>query len=52
FFTTKSNGTGLGLSISHGIVRDHGGTLDVQSHPGKGTTFVITFPGVAVGSRA
>jgi len=52
FFTTKRNGTGLGLSISHGIVRDHGGTLDVESHPGKGTTFVITFPGVAVGSRA
>jgi PAS domain S-box-containing protein len=47
FFTTKSNGTGLGLSISHGIVRDHGGTLDVESQPGRGTTFVIEFPGVA-----
>ncbi len=52
FFTTKSNGTGLGLSISHGIVRDHGGTLDVESQPGRGTTFVITFPGLAAESRA
>ncbi|OGK89137.1 MAG: hypothetical protein A2X52_04180 [Candidatus Rokubacteria bacterium GWC2_70_16] len=52
FFTTKTNGTGLGLSISHGIVRDHGGTLDVESQPGKGTTFIMIFPGVAAESRA
>jgi PAS domain S-box-containing protein len=44
FFTTKATGTGLGLSISYGIVRDHRGTVDVQSGPGKGTTFVLTFP--------
>jgi PAS domain S-box-containing protein len=44
FFTTKSKGTGLGLSISYGIVREHGGTLDVQSEPGRGTTFVVSFP--------
>ncbi|HEX9125367.1 MAG TPA: ATP-binding protein [Methylomirabilota bacterium] len=44
FFTTKSDGTGLGLSISYGIVRDHHGTVDVQSRPGEGTTFVLTFP--------
>ena len=44
FFTTKSEGTGLGLSISYGIVREHKGTVDVQSRPGEGTTFILTFP--------
>jgi PAS domain S-box-containing protein len=48
FFTTKSEGTGLGLSISYGIVRDHKGTVDVQSRPGEGTTFVLTFPPLSV----
>ena len=44
FFTTKAEGTGLGLSISYGIVRDHHGTVDVESRPGEGTTFILTFP--------
>ena len=44
FYTTKPSGTGLGLSISYGIVRDHHGTIDVESAPGTGTTFVLTFP--------
>ena len=44
FFTTKTEGTGLGLSISYGIVREHKGTVDVQSRPGQGTTFILTFP--------
>jgi signal transduction histidine kinase len=44
FFTTKTTGTGLGLSVSYGIVQDHHGTVDVQSVPGKGTTFTLAFP--------
>ncbi|NWF84042.1 MAG: cache domain-containing protein [Bryobacteraceae bacterium] len=46
FFTTKesSHGTGLGLSIAYGIVSSHGGTIDVHSEVGKGTTFIIRMP--------
>lgn len=46
FFTTKAvgKGTGLGLSVSYGIVQQHGGTLDVESVPRKGTTFIISLP--------
>jgi len=44
FYTTKKTGTGLGLSVSYGIIQDHHGTVDVQSVPGKGTTFVLAFP--------
>jgi signal transduction histidine kinase len=44
FVTTKSDGTGLGLSISYGIIREHGGTLTVDSTPGRGATFTIELP--------
>ena len=44
FFTTKRTGTGLGLSVTYGIIQEHGGTVDVQSRPGEGTTFILSFP--------
>lgn len=46
FFTTKEigKGTGLGLAVCYGILTEHGGSLDVQSTPGTGTTFTISLP--------
>ena len=46
FFTTKADhgGTGLGLFIARGIVQAHGGTLDVVSSVGRGTTFTVSLP--------
>jgi two-component system NtrC family sensor kinase len=49
FFTTKEigKGTGLGLAVCYGILTEHGGSLDVQSTPGAGTTFTISLPAIS-----
>jgi nitrogen fixation/metabolism regulation signal transduction histidine kinase len=46
FFTTKDTGTGLGLAMTHKIIQEHSGVIEVDSVVGKGTTFVLKFPGV------
>jgi len=46
FETTKPQGTGLGLFIAVRIVKEHGGTLELHSTEGQGTTFILTFPAV------
>jgi CheY-like chemotaxis protein len=46
FFTTKAvgKGTGLGLSMTHGVIKAHGGTLEIASIPGRGTTVRLRLP--------
>jgi signal transduction histidine kinase len=50
FYTSKSSGTGLGLAISKKLVDAHGGSIEVESAPGAGTEFILTFPKQAAGA--
>jgi signal transduction histidine kinase len=47
FFTTKFTGTGLGLAIARSLVEQHGGSLELETAPGVGTTFFIFLPTIA-----
>jgi two-component system sensor histidine kinase HydH len=44
FFSTRPGGTGLGLAMVHRIVQDHGGDVNVESAPGRGTRIVLRLP--------
>jgi signal transduction histidine kinase len=50
FYTTRSGGTGLGLATTRRIVEAHGGTVAVQSEPGRGTKFTISLPAAQGGA--
>ena len=48
FYTTKSgnrNNFGLGLAYCYSVMKKHGGSLEISSEPGKGTSVYLTFPG-------
>jgi two-component system sensor histidine kinase HydH len=52
FYTTKPDGTGLGLAVTRKIIEGHGGTLDIVSKPGQGTTVNVNLPAQAEGAES
>jgi signal transduction histidine kinase len=52
FSSSTSGGTGLGLSIVYQIIRDHGGTINVRSREGEGTTIAIELPSMQEDQRS
>jgi signal transduction histidine kinase len=51
YFTTKKNGTGLGLFVTRKLVEDHGGQVEFDSEPGRGTMFRVCLPALAEHGR-
>jgi signal transduction histidine kinase len=51
-FSSTTGGTGLGLSIVYQIIRDHGGTINVSSREGRGTTITVELPSQKSESRS
>jgi two-component system sensor histidine kinase HydH len=51
FFSTKPEGSGIGLALVYRVVEEHGGSIEVRSRTGEGTTFVLTLPAPDRGVR-
>jgi signal transduction histidine kinase len=52
YFTTRANGSGLGVAVARGLVEQHGGTMEIESHVGRGTTVTLVLPAEAKRSNA
>jgi two-component system sensor histidine kinase PilS (NtrC family) len=52
FFSTKPEGSGIGLALVYRVVEEHGGSIEVRSRVGEGTTFILTLPGPEKAPRA